>query len=230
MLYNEGMENERAKDVFPAEKDLTSEYLGSVARRVRALMDERRFSHTLGVAREAEALAGRYGLSAPRAAFAGLLHDCAKRMPYEDMRALAVRKALLDDPRMLSSANALHGFVGAYVARRDFGVTDEEILSAVRWHTFGHPGMTDFEKCLFIADATESDTRVYPGVGDARALSRLSLNAAALLLLLQTRAYVLASGYPYFRASGITIEWLEKLLTTEERALLEPLTARIIQP
>lgn len=220
MVYNERMGNGTTTGVFPTEADITTEYLNRVELDVRGRMDDRRFTHTLGVMREAAALARRYGLSEKRAALTGLLHDCAKRMPYEEMLALAKEHALVSDPEMLSSPNALHGFVGAYVAKRDFLITDEETLSAIAYHTFGHPGMTDFEKCIFIADATESLTRRYEGAKEARELSYRSLNAAVMLLLKQTRAYVLAQGFPYFTASGITMDWLENLLTSEDRLLL----------
>lgn len=217
------MESVCMKCVFPQEADLTPEKLGCVEERVRRLMDDRRFAHTLGVVREAQALAMRYGLDAGRAAYAGLLHDCAKQMLYEEMLSVAVRHTLTDDPEMLSTPNALHGFVGAHIARRDFGVTDEEILSAIRYHTFGRPGMTDFEKCIFIADATEGATRCYAGVNEARELSHRSLNAGAMFLLLRTRDYVLSQGLPYLSAGQATMDWLESRLTKDDRILLNPL-------
>lgn len=227
MVYNRTMKDERERDGFPKEADVTPDALAEAALLVRPLMDEKRFEHTIGVTREAAELAVIHGQSERRAALAGLLHDCAKRMPFEEMLALARDNALTYDPEMLSAPSALHGIVGAYIARRDFGVTDEEMLSAIRWHTFGHPGMTDFEKCIFIADATENVTRHFPGLDAMRSLSRRSLNAAAMLLLRRTRAHVLASGYPYFQASRITMDWLENLLTNEERALLDAAEASI---
>ena len=41
----------------------------------------------------------------------------------------------------------------------EFGVVDEEILSAIRWHTIGKTNMTLFEKIIFLADKIEKITR-----------------------------------------------------------------------
>ena len=49
--------------------------------------------------------------------------------------------------------------MSAYIAKKDFGVEDEEILSAIRWHTLGRIEMTDFEKIIFLADKVEPKTR-----------------------------------------------------------------------
>ena len=53
----------------------------------------------------------------------------------------------------------LHAPVSAYIAEKEFGVTDKEILSAIRWHTLGKLNMTDFEKIVFLADKIEPNTR-----------------------------------------------------------------------
>ena len=53
----------------------------------------------------------------------------------------------------------LHAPVSAYVAEHDFGVSDKEILSAIRWHTVGKLKMSDFEKIIFVADKIEDKTR-----------------------------------------------------------------------
>ena len=52
-----------------------------------------------------------------------------------------------------------HAPVGAYIARKEFGIKDEEILSAIRWHTLGKVDMTIFEKIIFLADKIETRTR-----------------------------------------------------------------------
>lgn len=46
----------------------------------------------------------------------------------------------------------LHAPAGAVFARERFGIEDDEILSAIRWHTLGRVGMTDLEKIIFLAD------------------------------------------------------------------------------
>ena len=67
------------------------------------------------------------------------------------MKILMLKKVL--------NYKTLHAPVSAYIAEKEFGVTDKEILSAIRWHTLGKMNMTDFEKIIFIADKIEPNTR-----------------------------------------------------------------------
>ena len=53
----------------------------------------------------------------------------------------------------------MHAPVSAYVAKVEFGVVDEEILSAIRWHTLGKVNMSVFEKIIYLADKIETKTR-----------------------------------------------------------------------
>ena len=52
--------------------------------------------------------------------------------------------------------------MSAYIAQKEFGVNDSEILSAIKYHTIGKVGMTDFEKIIFLADKIELNTRTEP--------------------------------------------------------------------
>ena len=45
--------------------------------------------------------------------------------------------------------------MSAYYAKTIFDVSDEEILSAIRWHTLGKTNMTTFEMIIFLADKIE---------------------------------------------------------------------------
>jgi predicted HD superfamily hydrolase involved in NAD metabolism len=57
------------------------------------------------------------------------------------------------------TAKTWHAPVGAYIAKKEYGVNDEEILSAIRWHTIGKKNMSNFEKIIFLADKIEERTR-----------------------------------------------------------------------
>ena len=84
-----------------------------------------------------------------------LLHDCAKFINYHHYEDYGFIKP--DDMPQL----VVHSFLGAEVARIDYGVEDEEILNAIRYHTTGRPNMTRLEKIVYVADKTEQ-TRPYP--------------------------------------------------------------------
>ena len=49
----------------------------------------------------------------------------------------------------------LHGKLGAYYARTEFGIEDEDIINSIVWHTTGRPDMSLLEKIVFVADYIE---------------------------------------------------------------------------
>lgn len=117
-----------------------------------------RYSHSLGTAACAKRLAEKYGLNPEKAYTAGLLHDCAKCFSNEKLLEI-IHKHLDVEESELQNYKTLHAPVSAYIAEKDFGVEDKEILSAIRWHTLGKLDMTDFEKIIFLADKIEPNTR-----------------------------------------------------------------------
>lgn len=117
-----------------------------------------RYSHSLGTAECAKKLAEKFGLNPEKAYVAGLLHDAAKCFSNEKLLEI-IHAHLNVEESELQNYKTLHAPVSAYIVGKDFGVTDKEILSAIRWHTLGKLDMTDFEKIVFLADKIEPNTR-----------------------------------------------------------------------
>ncbi len=120
-------------------------------------LNEERYEHSLGTAECAKKLASDLKLNEEKAYLAGLVHDCAKcfdkNKTNEILKNLELVCGEYDNPK------THHAPVGAYFAKKEFGIQDDEILSAVRWHTIGKPDMTLFEKIIFLADKIEKRTR-----------------------------------------------------------------------
>ncbi len=125
-------------------------------------LSEERFSHSVGTAKMAETLALQFAQDAEKAKLAGLLHDCAKEIPYEKAVQIIKENNINIDEDEIKSRKIIHAPMSAYLAQKEFGVTDEEILNAIRYHTIGRIGMTDFEKIVFLADKIELNTRTEP--------------------------------------------------------------------
>lgn len=121
-------------------------------------LNEKRYIHTLGTADCAKELAQKFGLNSEKAYLAGLLHDCAKCFSNEKLLDIIHQHLEVEECEMLNY-KTLHAPVSAYIAEKEFKITDKEILSAIRWHTLGRLDMTDFEKIVFIADKIEPNTR-----------------------------------------------------------------------
>ncbi len=122
-------------------------------------LDKERFFHTQGVKDEAISLAKRYGVNENKAELAGLLHDCAKCWKQEKLKQFILDNIKDIDKDELNNYKTLHAPVGAVLAKEKFEVDDNEIISAIRWHTLGRVNMTLLEKIVFLADKIEKNTR-----------------------------------------------------------------------
>ena len=121
-------------------------------------LSEERYFHTLGTANCAKELAEKFNINPDKAYIAGLLHDCAKCFSNEKLLEI-IKEHLQVEESEMQNYKTLHAPVSAYIAEKEFGVEDKEILSAIRWHTLGRLDMTDFEKIVFLADKIEPNTR-----------------------------------------------------------------------
>ena len=148
--------------------------------RLRASIPEKRYAHSAGVAAEAVRLARLHGADAARAELAGWLHDCAKGIPVDEQVATCDRLGVPLDDWTRACPPVVHGALGAFLARRDYGVTDEAVLQAIRRHTVGAPGMTLLDKIVYLADLVEPG-RAFEGVDELRALVDRDLDEAILV-------------------------------------------------
>jgi predicted HD superfamily hydrolase involved in NAD metabolism len=161
-----------------------------VMRRVRTgLGQTHRYAHSLRVARLAERLARAHGEDPDRARRAGLLHDLARLYSTDRLLNDCAERSLGIDDFERANPLVLHARLGAELARDEFGVTDESILSAIRKHTVAAASMSRLDTILFLADGLEPG-RDYP---ERAALARLALHdldAAMAQLLDSTFRYL----------------------------------------
>ena len=88
----------------------------------------------------------------------------------------------------------VHPYLGAEVARREFGVDDEEILEAIRCHTTGKPDMSLLEKIVFVADFIEPNRKKIDNLEKIRELAFKDLDLTVKLILENTIEFVKKSG------------------------------------
>lgn len=169
---------------------------------VRHILSVRKYEHTLRTAQYASALADIHGLDAKKIYKAALLHDVG----------YFVGQSKKD--RSLS-----HARISERYARR-IGVKDPEILDAIRWHTVGKPGLSDFAKILYLADGIEPG-RKYPSVEVIRELAESDLDSAILLFVEISRNYLHKKGK---RMSTSTIKMRDEILKNRKEALREKKT------
>lgn len=131
---------------------------------------------------EAKILAKIYGADEKKAELAGLLHDITKNLTPQEHLALIRKSGKNEDPEEVSCKNLLHAVTAPIVLEKELGITDPEILSAVRFHTRAKPDMTLLEKIIYVADFTEP-SRVYTDADFYRKIAREDLDKTLFLSL-----------------------------------------------
>ena len=153
-------------------------------------LDLRRYEHSLGVAYTACSLFMAYGHDAPeelsRAYTAGLLHDCAKCLTEEEREKYIKRYDVELSTTERENPFLIHAKLGAVLAREKYGVTDEEILSSIRWHTTGCADMSFMEAVIFSADFIEPNRKPLIILPELRRLIYQDLDKAVSRILEQT--------------------------------------------
>jgi len=143
---------------------------------VKIQLTEHRYQHTLGVMETAISLAGKYGADVKKAELAAIFHDYAKFRPKEEMKEIIMSQGFPED-LLVYNTELWHAPVGAYLVEKETGVSDQEVLDAIRYHTSGRPNMTILEKVIYLADYIEPG-RHFPGVEEVRELAKESLDKA----------------------------------------------------
>lgn len=162
---------------------------------VKHRLSEKRWQHTKNVKKMAVSLAKRYGADPEKAAMAAILHDAAKELPREELLQIFADNAIIAENARYRPAPVWHGIAAAILAETRWGVTDPEILSAIRCHTTGKPGMSLLDKIIYLADMTSAE-RDYPGVEELREEEMRDLDKALCMALKQSIDFVKEKGGP----------------------------------
>lgn len=146
---------------------------------IKNRLTSKRLFHSICVAEKAKHLAEKYGSDAEKAYTTGLVHDIMKNESVEKMLQM-----IENDGQVLTESEkaitvTLHAIAGEIYLRKELGVTDEEVLSAVRWHTTGKEDMSLFEKIIYVADLVSED-RDYLDVNEVRQLAEENLDKTLL--------------------------------------------------
>ena len=166
------------------------EYYKKLRKNVKDVMTKSRYEHTLGVEFTAASLAMRYEVDIEKAELAGLLHDCAKCIDSEDTLDECKKYNIELTDVEKRNPFLIHSKLGAVHAKKLYGVDDEDIISAIRFHTTGKPDMTMLEKIIFIADYIEPGRDKAPNLKEIRKMSFMDIDEAMYMILKDTLDYL----------------------------------------
>ncbi|MDR3216398.1 MAG: HD domain-containing protein [Clostridiaceae bacterium] len=155
---------------YIAERGLFSRYK-PICDKLKTMITAERYKHSLSVAVTAVEINMKCKLKQDfdKTLLAGLLHDCGKNSVNGVNTAIGAdgvsgaNTAIGADgdwfagrvPLDAVGTKTEHQFTGAVIAEEIFGVTDKEILNAIRTHTTGAPDMTLLQRLMYTADAVE---------------------------------------------------------------------------
>ncbi len=129
-----------------------------------------------------------HGVDPQRARIAGLLHDLARLYPGERLLRECRDRGIAAGTFESANPIVLHAPLGAELARADFGIDDEAILSAIRKHTVAAATMSPLDEILYLADGLEPG-RDFAERGAIVRLAFHDLAAAMRAALAATLAY-----------------------------------------
>lgn len=119
---------------------------------VSKFIGEKRISHSFEVAKLARKIAVSNNLDAEKAFVAGLLHDIGKEVAPNRQTAI-MNKYYPEYVHLYRWIH--HQFLGEYIAKTTFNITDEELLTAIKFHATGTTNMSPLAMILYSADKIE---------------------------------------------------------------------------
>lgn len=186
---------------------------------MKALMKPKRYKHILNVAEMCYKLAKLHGYDAVKAYTAGLLHDCAKHLDDQQILAECDKLGIrYDEVEKRQASNLLHSKVGAVWAGDKYGVADEDIISAISYHTTGKPDMSTLEKIVYMSDVIEPgrDMVYTPSLDVIRSIATYDLDLACAHVLNNVVPYLLRTYKDNVCMMSVeTYEYYKKYLTED---------------
>jgi len=157
---------------------------------LQSALSKKRYDHSIHVANKAVELAKIYGSDIHKARLAGLVHDCAKEMAKDELIYFIKLEGNEPDSVSLVEKELLHGPAAVYLCKNKFHIEDEEILSAVQFHTTGKANMSILDKIIYISDLIEVG-RKFPEVEELRNLAIVDINSALIKSFDATISYII---------------------------------------
>lgn len=188
--------------------------LAEVLAAVKAELPRGRYEHTVRVVAQAKELAEQHEIDQRKAGLAAAFHDYAKKRSLAEMKRIILASDLPKD-LLLYHHELWHGPVAAILVKAEFGITDSDVLNAIRYHTTGRARMSDLEMLISLADYIEPARR-FAGLDDVREMSQIDLTQAAFLMSQKTIQFLMQQGSPIYPDTFHSYNYLAKQLAERD--------------
>lgn len=145
-------------------------------------LSHKRYEHTLAVTQLSCQLAEHYGIDHDAAWMAAMLHDITKEQDLPEQLQILKQSDIIIDSDFEHCKCLYHSTTAYLIARGEVGITDVDVLNAIRYHTSGRTGMSMLEKIVYVADACSYD-RQYEDADRIRKLSFEDIDEAMIEII-----------------------------------------------
>lgn len=147
---------------------------------IKSILSEKRFKHSLGVAKRAQELAKIYGEDEEKAKLIGIAHDIAKEIPKEEALKYVKENGIKFDQIEQNEPGLWHSKIGADMVEKKFEFT-KDMSQAILYHTTGNINMNTMDKIIYLADKTE-ENRTKINLEEAIEISNRNLDEGILYI------------------------------------------------
>ena len=170
---------------------------------IKTNIPEKRKTHILGVVLTALKIAKNFDIDKTKVELSALLHDSAKYIEVDkkDYEKYGIPS---DCP-----SQVVHQYMGAYIAEKELGITDLDILNAIRYHTSGRKNMSLLEKIIYTADIIEP-SRKFNGVEELRIAVEKDFESGFITCVKEILEFLQKSGEEIYPLSVEACEFYQK--------------------
>ncbi|MBD9912255.1 bis(5'-nucleosyl)-tetraphosphatase (symmetrical) YqeK [Enterococcus faecalis] len=123
---------------------------------------EKTYYHCMEVGEYAYQLGEKYLTSPEKVSIAGYLHDISAVYPNNQRINVAQKYGIKLNEAEMAFPMIIHQKISKSIAKMDFGIEDNEILSAIECHTTLKKNYSDIDLVLFVADKIKWDQEGKP--------------------------------------------------------------------
>jgi len=168
-----------------------------------------RFEHIMNVKKVAVMLAEIHNLDENKVIISALLHDATKSFSHHKNLEMIKDDFSVEDIKALP-ASCLHAYSASVLAKNVFGIVDEEILNAIKYHCAGRPKMSKLEQIIFVSDFIEEGRDFVDD--EIKELAKTNLTKATYEIMIKTKEYLIKNNRVVAQTTEIAIEEYKKEL------------------
>lgn len=120
------------------------------------VLSPKRLAHSIGTMEMCKKLALKLNVDVQKAELCGLAHDIAKEFSKEEIYNYIKENELELDEMELANLKLAHAKLGSDIVKKKYNF-DDEMCTAIKYHTTGKANMSLLTKIVFISDLIEEN-------------------------------------------------------------------------